>query len=783
MGISRWGRHWGAIAAICALMWTVSARASDPHTFDPGSLIIPMDLAYQDSGTFQAYGLVYHLLREGITVYWVIDPDKEWHDDPCDTAGNECAWDCKDEGSGIKCDYPTASPDFYTEAEVVWDGEGQADAGDAIAEHGYRGGPFLVDFTQAGAALDIIDAWNDTDLWPTNTWAERTIFAVVTVHLTTVGFTGLVEREMVAAPTIAVFADGKEDVATAYLRAAGIPQSNGMEFPPDKCGENDCGPGTDNPDMLTVPSLMGEMGTCGNQNYDHKNGALFTDTGLPAYCQIMSMHWDVGDRNTVECDGGDCPGDPADCAGEIITYHGHEVVAEVRQFLEYPTHFFAECQGVNAYENTVPNADWPFQDDADRKGHFLTTEGYPPDCGPGNECTDDDFECIEGGCDNGTRDCCIPKNEKEVGAGFLIADQPNSEDIQILFPEIPYNQFDGYFDTTGGSEPAYNLSTYLGTTYINNQDVTFITGPNGPGDQDIWMTGYMDGTYAMGDNPDIAPIGKISYLGGHSYDTDLPLSDHWGSQGTRLFLNALFEADCVTTAGQPEFELDLVGDNPLLVQAFPVERTYDVTFTNNGTGSALTSVLSLNVPANAPVLDAEPDVTQDGELWSWELGDVGSVYAHPGDPDFEGQRYVTVEFSEQGDYEFTLGMAYVVGLNEHTATPQPVVVQVQLDTDGDGVPDDDDPYPEDADSCGDSDGDGCDDCSEGHGYDPANDGPDADGDGMCGDEEEEEDNDDTEEPGDCDCTVAPGGTSPVVGLLALLLVAVIYRRTKEATGR
>ena len=28
---------------------------------------------------------------------------------------------------------------------------------------------------------------------------------------------------------------------------------------------------------------------------------------------------------------------------------------EVREFLQYSTHFFAECQAVNAYENTSPN--------------------------------------------------------------------------------------------------------------------------------------------------------------------------------------------------------------------------------------------------------------------------------------------------------------------------------------------------------------------------------------------------------------------------------------------
>ncbi|MBW2464322.1 MAG: hypothetical protein JRH11_21915, partial [Deltaproteobacteria bacterium] len=376
--------------------------------------------------------------------------------------------------------------------------------------------------------------------------------SVVSVHEVTASFSGHVVKEMIAAPTIAVFSDGNEDIATGYLRAAGIPQSNGSEFPTDKCRDpDDCGPGTPNPDMLTVESIMGDMGTCEAPNMDHRNGALFGADGTPAYCQIMSMHWGVDDRETVECDGGDCPATQAECSGETFTYHGHEVVAEVRAFLTFPTHFFAECQAVNAYENQVPNPAWPYLDDDARNGHFLTTTGTPPSC-PCDGATDGgEYECVAMGCDGGTRDCCLPRNDKEVGAGFLIADQPDENTLQTLNPHIPYNQMDGYYGTVGGSEPAYNLSTFLGTAYKNDLDVTFITGPDGPGDEDVWMTGFVDGEcdiigYDEFDRPGECDLGKVSYLGGHQYSTNTPISDNRDSQGTRLFSNALFEADCVT---------------------------------------------------------------------------------------------------------------------------------------------------------------------------------------------------------------------------------------------
>jgi len=535
-----------------------SRASAEERTFASGSLIIPMDLSYQSAGLYQAYGLLYELLRQGVPVSWIIDPDKSWHQAPCNSAGDECSWDCAEEGSGVKCTYPTASPDFFAATKVVWSDVGIA-ADTAIANHGYRGGPFVVDSANRDAALAIIEAWNDSAQWSANPWAAREVMEIVTVHEATAPFTGFIAKSMIAAPTIAVFADGNEDIATSYLRAAGIPQSNGSEFPAGKCDKIECGPGTDNPDLLTVPSVAGDLGTCDAPNNDHRNGALFNSDGSPAYCQIMSMHWDVAKRDTVECDGGACPDSPSQCAGKPITYHGHEVVAEVRAFLQHPTHLFAECQAVNAYENTVPNPEWPYLDDAGRLGHFLTTTGSPPPCpcnpGPG----EGSFECVTDGCGPGS-DCCLPKDAKEKGAGFFIADSPNP--YKVLRPDIAYMQYDGVFAPEGGSEPAYNLNSYLMTTYQNDRDVTFITAEEGPGIQDVWMTGYLDGECDISEGPIVlaraaatTPAycgGKISYLGGHKY-TD--------KAGQRLFLNALFEADCVTNANWPgDPNLDSDGD-------------------------------------------------------------------------------------------------------------------------------------------------------------------------------------------------------------------------------
>ena len=543
-----------------------------PRPFAANSLIIPMDLSYQASGMFQAYGLVYQLLAHHITVYWLIDPNKTYHSDACNNAADPCSWDCDVDGTGTKCAYPTSSPDVDVSVNAIWSDTQTAMVNAPLGAHAYRGGPFAIDAADHDAALAIVNAWNDKTMWAANPWAQRTVFNVVSVHQATAGFTGPVARVLTSAPTIAVFADGNEDIATGYIRAAGIPQSNGAEFPAQKCGmgmmmmgsammgSGDCGPGTSNPDMLTETAIMGDLGTCAAPNLDHKNGALWDANGNPAYCQIMSMHWDVMNRETVQCNGGMCPSTQAACGTEPITFNGHEVVAEVRAFLQYPVHFFAECQAVDAFENTVPNPNWPFLDDTGRDGHFLTTTGTPPLC-PAGTCSDASYSCVQGSAApvacNGQA-CCMPTQETWVDIpGYEVASQPTTGTVKVLRPDIPYNQFDGEFGTTGGSEPAYNLSSYLGTTYKNNRQVTLLTGPNGPGDEDLWMTGYLDGCdqIIFDDHPGSHPgtpsacQGKISYLGGHQYTTTTPVASDSQSQGARLFLNALFEAQCGSPQG------------------------------------------------------------------------------------------------------------------------------------------------------------------------------------------------------------------------------------------
>ena len=74
---------------------------------------------------------------------------------------------------------------------------------------------------------------------------------------------------------------------------------------------------------------------------------------------------------------------------------------------------------------------------------------------------------------------------------------------------------------------------------------------------------------------------------------------------------------------------------------------------------------------------------------------------------------------------------------------------VLLDSDSDGVPDACDSHPSNPNLCRDLDNDGCDDCSSGT-VDPANDGTDTDGDGMCDVGDTDDDNDGVEDHLDSD---------------------------------
>ncbi len=261
--------------AVCLGIVLVDADVALADTFAAGSMIIPMDTTYQDRGMLKAYGLVYELLHKRVPVKWVIKQGK----------------------APQSADFTASAKDHQTQA--------------AIINHGYRGGPFVIDASDATAAVPIVDAWQAAN-------------PATVVHEVTAPFDADVARRLVAAPRIAVFANGTQAIDRSYLMAAGIPDSTLNPGWPDT-----------SPDMLTLTQISGPTTT------SHTDGALFDANGAPLYCQFISMHWSIA-----------------------IAQANPEVIAEVRQFLLNPVNFLAECQAVPAFENDASH------------GHFLAPNGF-----------------------------------------------------------------------------------------------------------------------------------------------------------------------------------------------------------------------------------------------------------------------------------------------------------------------------------------------------------------------------------------------------------------------
>lgn len=430
-----------------------------------------------------------------------------------------------------------------------------------LPSHGYRGGPWVIHPLYAAQATPIIQAW-------------QTANPAVRVHVATTSFNGDVSKLLVVAPTIAMFADGNQKIARKYMQAAWIPDSSLDYAWPDS-----------SPDMLDPTEMKGPTNT------NHADGQLFDADGDPKYCQFMSMHWGVNDAQA-----------------------NPEVVAEVREFLKHGTHFFAECQAVNAYENG------PF-------GKFLTPNG------------------------------------------FLIGTKPGAS-VDFYNSDVPFAQLDGPFESVGGSEPSYTLP---GTDKYKAGDVVMITQKGTPeGVNDVWMTGYVDGACPPWQE-ECGSLGKVSYLGGHEYDTKVPISTNPSSQGARLFLNSLFDSACATATGQPV--ISLVKSGPGSTTASAV--TYGITYSNAGPTVALKVVLTDPIPAGSSFVSATNGGSFAAGVVTWNLGNLG--IGESGSVNF------TVSLPAHATYSNTAKLDYFVGLNKFTIPSNTVQTLYDKDTDGDGV--------------------------------------------------------------------------------------------------
>jgi uncharacterized repeat protein (TIGR01451 family)/MYXO-CTERM domain-containing protein len=298
------------------------------------------------------------------------------------------------------------------------------------------------------------------------------------------------------------------------------------------------------------------------------------------------------------------------------------VTAQMAKFLQFPVHVNAECQAVNAVEGD-PNSDGGTGGNQD----FVTTAGFQ----------------------------------------WPAPMQPTY--VQFSNSSLPFAQIDGAFQTTGGSEPAYALAT--GSAYYN-QDIVMMRGAGvGFGVQDLWMTGYAKGACDIGQEA-CNGVGKVSYLGGHQYQSQTPITKNPQSQGSRLFLNSLYEAGCVTSEGQPNISVQKAA--PTAVSSSDV--TFTITYSNFGSGPAINLVLTDPIPSGSSFVSATNGGTFAGGVVTWHVGDLGK--------NASASVSVTVALPAKGTYTNQAAATFHVGLNTQSAqSNQTSTIWGQCAVDGD----------------------------------------------------------------------------------------------------
>ena len=444
-----------------------TARAAT-RTYPTGSLIVPMDTTYQNSGMLKAYGLVYKLLSNGVPIDWIIKPGKT-----------------------------------YSQSDVTIDFRNITTM--ATGTHAYRGGPFVIDVANRAVALPIIQAW-------------QSVNPNFVAHEATAAFTADVGRSLVAAPRMAVLADGNENIAFGYLTAAGIPDSRGAAWPT-------AGAPPGYVDILFPSEVAGPTTT------NHRDGLLFDANGTPRFSLLMSMHWAVS------------------------TGTQDEAIAEIKEFLKSRNLVFAECQAATTLEN---------------KGLLLTD------------------------------------------LGLTIQRMPTG--VNHFFNDHPLAQADGAFGTVGGSEPAFlPAGVYLGTEGTEYHRLL-----RGTSSVDVLEAGYAFQNTAAG---------RVVYLGGHQYSTNLPISVNPTTNGVRHFLNALLFAPA-TALGDGAADLSATLSRPASPTTNP-DMDFSITYRNAGLGAALDTQVVVPIPAGTTASMVSGGGSVSGGQIVWTLGNLADGQPSP----------------------------------------------------------------------------------------------------------------------------------------------------------
>ncbi|HET9598122.1 MAG TPA: hypothetical protein VFP65_21215, partial [Anaeromyxobacteraceae bacterium] len=506
---------------------TCSTTGPAARSFAAGSLVIPMDNCYQkrdgaagtapcnasaDDGVLRAYGLVYFLLKHGVTVYWAVD--------------------------GASPKLTVTAPDLVVPApasgtaaqKLSWSNGSFADFGlGAGAGISYIGGPFVIDAADASRAVAMMTSASD----PVHgDFARFQSEATIEIHKVQVAFDAMQVRPLTTAPPrIAILnvtpPAGKKtasNVMYQYAVAAGLSwpcAGNGdcagglgpscsksgvlayLASPagdpqiPQSCDASN--PPLCAPNFNSGPGLIYDL-LCDDDFVPPGTGKGYADTQLAKgdYKLLWIPHWDTnGTTPTGATDANTVPPLPATTAADKLAW----TLRSIASYVQAGNNVFGECLAIQAMEGVAGQDNVNGQPVGIPATRFQTPSGIQKWNGSGATPT------------------------------FLDAAHPNMQVGDFAFSVVT-GAITTYYPRATGA-PA---DLYLAGTKRLITETTTTTQPN-------WD---VSGTIQVSGND--GPKGSVAYLGGHNYS---PTVDAWPhttanqatkgqTAGTRIVLNTLF---------------------------------------------------------------------------------------------------------------------------------------------------------------------------------------------------------------------------------------------------
>ena len=233
----------------------------------------------------------------------------------------------------------------------------------------------------------------------------------------------------------------------------------------------------------------------------------------------------------------------------------------------------------------------------------------------------------------------------------------------FAFMDEPIAQHHGDFAGQGGSVRSVQVQ---GTGSYRAGVKTLIkkTGV-ADGDKDILVFGQLDG---VGTN------GFVTFLAGHEYATDTPLSTNDEAPGVRFYLNGLFISEMLQDGFQPNFVITLTA--PASTLSTTITLTID--YVTGPDGVAFNAALTDTLPPGATFVSATGGGSYDAGAGTvtWPLGDVP--------PNSAGSVTVTFDVPGPGSYTSSVMASWFAGLTPQQTSATLSTSVVDVDADGDG---------------------------------------------------------------------------------------------------